>query len=285
MILYVDILFVINALIDYLLLLLSARAAGEPLRRMRFIFAAVLGGLYAVFLFVPGWTFLNRSGYKILSAGLMLLIAYGATRHLWKQSLIFLGLTCALGGGVMAVGMLDGAALSLGRGVVYSVPDLKLVLLSAAGCYAALSLVMPNLLRHTTAQGEVCSVEFELYDRKISLTALMDTGNTLTDPGSGCPVPVAEGLSVAALFPPDHRPGREDLGDPVLGMTRLNTGAWKGRFHLLPYRAVGVERGFLLAVRVDGMRMGEQRREGGLVALSPTPVSDGGGYRVLIGGW
>jgi stage II sporulation protein GA (sporulation sigma-E factor processing peptidase) len=67
-------------------------------------------------------------------------------------------------------------------------------------------------------------------------------------------------------------------------MTRLNTGEWKGRFSLLPYRAVGVERGVLLAVRMDRVIIGE-REEGTLVALSPTPVSDGGGYRVLTGGW
>ena len=285
MVLYADVLFTLNALIDYLLLLLSARAAGEPLRRARFLLAAAVGGGYAVLLFVPGFAFLNRGLYKGLSAVVMFLLAYGATRRLWKQSLIFLGLSCALGGGITAIGMMDGGALSLGRGVVYSVPDLKIVLLSGAGCYAVLRVVMPNLCRHTVSEGELRPITFELDDRKICLTALMDTGNTLTDPVSGQLVPVAEGCALSELFPPCHRPGREELTDPVFGMTRLNTGAWRGRFSLLPYRAVGVERGFLLAVRVDRMTIGEKKREGVLVALSPTPVSDGGGYRVLTGGW
>ena len=185
----------------------------------------------------------------------------------------------------MAVGVMDGARLSLGRGVIYSVPDLKLVLLSGAGCYVVLSFVMPKLCRHTVAQGELRYVSFELDDRRISLTALMDTGNTLTDPGSGRHVPVAEARALSELFPLVYRPVREDLLDPVSGMTRLNTGEWRGRFSLLPYRAVGVERGFLLAVRVDKITIGEKEEKGALVALSPTPVSDGGGYRVLMGGW
>ena len=283
MVLYADILFALNALVDYLLLLLSARAAGEPLRRGRFILAAALGGVYAVAIFAPGCSFLSRGVYKALSAGMMLVVAYGASRAIWKQSAIFLALTCALGGGIMAVGMMDGARLSLGRGVVYSVPDLKLVLLSGAGCYVVLSFVMPKLCRHTVVRGELRPVTFELYDRRIHLTALIDTGNTLTDPGSGRQVPVAEARALSELFPLSHRPAGEDLLDPVSGMTRLNTGEWKGRFSLLPYRAVGVERGFLLAVRMDRVIIGE-REEGTLVALSPTPVSDGGGYRVLTGG-
>ena len=284
MVIYADILFFLNSLIDYLLLLLSARMAGEPLRRVRFAAGAVLGGVYAVAIFLPGFSFLNRGGYKFFSCILMLLTAYGATRAFVKQSVIFLALTCALGGGVMAVGLMDGASLSLGSGVVYSIPDLKLVLLSGAGCYTVLSFLLPRLCRHTAAEGELCPVWFELLGRKVELTALLDTGNTLTDPLNGQGVPVAEGRVMGTLFPEELCPTQRELGDPVSAVERLNTGAFRGRFRLLPYRAVGVERGFLLAVKVDLMRLGNEQKEGILVALSPTPVSDGGGYQVLTGG-
>ena len=46
---------------------------------------------------------------------------------------------------------------------------------------------------------------------------------------------------------------------------------------------MGVECGLLLALRVDEARLGEQDVGPLLVALSPTPVSDGGGYRALVG--
>lgn len=52
---------------------------------------------------------------------------------------------------------------------------------------------------------------------------------------------------------------------------------------LAAYRAVGVEYGMLLAVRTDRVELGSRKLEGLLVALSPTPVSDGGGYQALIG--
>ena len=55
------------------------------------------------------------------------------------------------------------------------------------------------------------------------------------------------------------------------------------RCRLLPYRAVGVEHGLLLAVRLDGARVGGREWKGLLLALSPTPVTDGGGYSALIG--
>lgn len=284
MIIYADILFMLNAVIDYLLLLLSARAAGEPLRRGRFALGAALGGVYAVAIFLPGFSFLKCGMYKLLSAVLMLLLAYGATRALMKQALVFLALTCALGGGVMAIGMMDGRGMSLGTGVVYTIPDVKIILLAAALCYAGLTLILPKLFRHTTAEGELRQITFELQGRSVQLTGLHDTGNTLTDHLTGRVVPVAEGAALRPLFPTEFCPEKGDLTDPVRGILRLNSGAWKGRFYLLPYRAVGVERGFLLAVKMDCVWIAGRRQEGNLVALSPTPVSDGGGYRVLTGG-
>ena len=282
---YADVLFLVNFIVDYLLLLLAARAAGAPLRRMRFVLGAAIGGLYAVMIFVPTFSFLNRWRYKGLSALLMLLMAYGATGTAVKQSLLFLGLTCALGGCVMAIGMMDATALSLGRGVVYSIPDMKLVLLAGAGCYVVLQKLMPNLYRHTAGEGELRPMGFELEGKSLVLTALLDTGNTLIDPTDGQNVPVAEGAALESLFPAGHCPTRPELSDPVSALKRLNTGVLTGRFRLLPYRAVGVERGFLLAVRMDRVRIGDRERTDALVALSPTPVSDGGGYRVLTGRW
>jgi len=44
---YIDSLFLLNTMMDYLLLIASARLAGEPLRRLRIAVAALLGGGYA----------------------------------------------------------------------------------------------------------------------------------------------------------------------------------------------------------------------------------------------
>ena len=63
-VIYVDTLFLLNAVVDYLLLLCAARLAGEPLHRIRFGIGAVLGGLYAVALFLPG---LPSPGYDDLA--------------------------------------------------------------------------------------------------------------------------------------------------------------------------------------------------------------------------
>lgn len=281
-VIYVDTLFLLNAAVDYLLLLASARLAGEPLARLRFLLGAALGGLYAVAIFLPGLSFLARPPCQLAAAVLMVLAAFWKSRRLLRQVVIFLALSCAFGGGVLAIGLLGGRGLTLSNGVLYSGMDLKIVLLSAAGCYGALTLLFQRTGRHTAASGELRPVRLTLGERQVSLIALVDTGNTLTDPATGRPVLVAEADCVEELLPPGIRPSPADLRDPAGALERLED-PWRRRFRLLPYRSVGVDRGLLLAVRVDQVQVGEEDRGPMLTALSPTPVSDGGGYRALLG--
>ena len=281
-VIYVDTLFLLNAMVDYLLLLASARLAGEPLARLRFLLGAVLGGLYAVAIFLPGLSFLARPPCRLAAAVLMVLAAFWKSRRLLRQVVIFFALSCAFGGGVLAIALLGGRGLALSNGVLYSGMDLKIVLLSAAGCYGALTLIFQRTGRHTASSGELRPVRLTLGERQVSLTALVDTGNTLTDPATGRPVLVAEADCVEELLPPGIRPSPADLRDPAGALERLED-PWRRRFRLLPYRSVGVDRGLLLAVRVDQVQVGEEDRGPMLAALSPTPVSDGGGYRALLG--
>jgi len=280
-VIYIDTLFLLNAIVDYLLLLASARVAGEPLRRGRFALGAALGGLYACAIFLPGLGFLAQPPCRVAAAVLMVLTAFWGTRRLLRQILVFACLSFAFGGGVLAVSLLGRRGLSLEGGVVYSGMDLKIVLLSAAGCYAVLTLLFQKWARHTRFSGELLPVTLFLGEKSASFLALLDTGNTLSDPVSGRPVLVAQRECISPLLPEGLLPER--LQDPAGFLAQLEDEVWRGRFRLLPYRAVGVEGGLLLALRVDGARIGARSWGTSLVALSPGPVSDGGAYSALVG--
>lgn len=279
---YIDALFLLNLIINYLLLLSAAKLAGERLRRGRMAIGAALGGLYAAAAFLPGMGFLIHPLCELGAAVLMLLCAFGGSRRLVRVSLVFFGVAAAFGGAIFAVSLLGGQGLGLKNGIFYSALDLRLILLSAAVCYAVITLVFRRMARHSGGHGELVPAVITLEGRRVALTALVDTGNTLSDPVTGRPVMVAEGERVAELFPAGEAPTGTELRDPVAAMERLGQNSC-GRLRLLPYRAVGVDCGLLLALRVDDVKAGTEDYGGILVALSPTPVSDGGGYSALIG--
>lgn len=280
---YIDALFLLNFVINYLLLLAAGRLAGEVLHRPRLALGAAVGALYAAAVFLPGMGFLTHPLCKLAAAVVMLLIGYGGSRHLLRIALVFFGVAASFGGGIFALELLGGQGLTLKNGVFCSTMDLRLILLSAAMCYVVITLVFRRAARHSAAGGEVMPALLTLEGRRAALTVLVDTGNTLTDPATGRAVMVAEGEKAAALFPPGQAPDPEELRSPVAALERLNAAGWRGRCRLLPYQAVGVECGMLLALRLDSARIGTEEYGRLLLALSPTRLTDGGGYNALIG--
>lgn len=275
-VIYIDLLFLLNLVANYLLLLISGRMCGRVLRRWLLALSAALGALYACALFLPGLSWLSAAPCKLASGIMMVLTAYGSQRGLLRTALCFFGASAALGGMVWAAELMGGHSLTMERGVLYSYVDLRLLLLLLALCYGALSALTNRAFRH--GGRELAPVTVRLGDASVELTALLDTGNTLTDPITNRPVLVAEGECCKQLLPMPL-----PLDRPVEAISVLSIQGKKG-YRLLPYRAVGVECGMLLAVKADCVTVGKQEYGSILVALSPTPVSDGGGYQALIGG-
>ena len=279
---YVDSVFILNALADYLLLLCTARLAGVPPRRGRLLLAAALGGAYAVGVFLPGCGFLAATPVKLAAGAGLALAAFGAERRLLRLTLLFFAVSCGFAGCVLALGLLAGTDTMTG-GVFYTRIDGKVLLLSTAAAYAVLSGVFRGGARHTKA--ELIPVRLSLGGREAAFTALRDTGNTLCDPMTGRQTLVVWAGAVGGLWPPELRGALtpEALKRPVQALETLH-GLGAGGFRLLPYRAVGVSDGLLLAVKCDWADIGGVRQGGQLVALSATEVSDGGGYAALWGG-
>lgn len=279
---YLDSFLLVNFLINYLLLLASGKLAGEPLRRWKYLISAVFGAAYAALTFFPEFQIFFHPVYKAGAAMLMVLIAFGGSRHILRMSAVFLALTCAFSGGIMAIQLLLGGTYG-NDGVFYSAMDLKGILISAGLCYGLLTLFFRRSVTHTVAGGQLINLELKLGEEAVSLTALQDSGNTLQDPLTGQPVVVAEGERLAAILPKCPYWNREDLSRPIETFRKLQEAPEYQRFRLLPYRAVGVDCGLLLAVRLDSVTSGKQVLRNCLAALSPTPVSDGGGYHALVG--
>ena len=278
---YLDELFLLNLVVDYLLLLAAGRLAGEVLRRPRLALGVALGAAYAAGAVLPFGGFLLHPLCKLGAGVLMVVLAYGHSRRLLRTGLTFFAVSAAFGGGVFLLQTFGSRSLAL-DGMLSAAPDLRLILLSATVCYVLITLALGRVSRHSVS-GELVKAELTLAGRRVELTALVDTGNTLADPATGQPVMVAEGEKAAPLFPPGRAPTAEELRDPPALLERLWAEGWRGRCRLLPYRAVGIEHGLLLAVRLDGAKVGGQEWRGLLLALSPTPVTDGGGYSALIG--
>lgn len=276
---YIDRVWALNAAVDYLLLLGTARLSGLPLRRGWLLLWAALGGGYAAAVFLPGLTLLAHPLGRLAAGAGMALAAF---RGRWQQAALFFLLAGGLAGVVLALGLAAGSPLALAQRVYYADISWPMLLASAGVGYVLLHLLFGQGARH--GGGELLQITIVIGGRRETVTALHDTGNTLRDPVSGRAALVLERSAAERLWPGEMAEVLALPLTPEEKMARLYRQGCGVRFTLLPFRAVGTEGGLLLAARSDYIEVEGKRYMRTPVALSEQPVSDGGGYHALWGG-
>lgn len=281
-VIYIDSVFALNAIMDYLLLLCAGRLAGLPLRRSRYALAALAGGAYAAGVFLPGLGFLAQTPVKIAAGVLMGLIAYGGEEKLLRLLLLFFAVSCAMAGCVLGLGLLAGGGVPAVNGVFYTNVDARALTVAGTAAYAVFTVVFRAAAGHGV-QGELLPVRVSIGGRRAELTALRDTGSGLRAPDGRAVLVAAPGALDAALPPEAVRLlRRRGLEAPEELLEPLRSAAPALRPRLTPYRAVGTAGGLLLTIQTDWTEINGTQYPGLTAALSPSAL--GMGYAALWGG-
>ena len=255
MLVYADVVILLNFLVDFFLLLGTNSLSGYPPGWGRIALAALLGGIYAGVCVIPGFFFLSGTCWRIVFWSLMTWIAFGMTKSAIRRGIVFVFLSMALGG----------IAVCFGKGGALSV-------VSAAAILGLLCLVG---FRDKIGVRSFVPVELDYRGKQMKLTALRDTGNMLRDPLTGGDVLVI-GADVASEL---TGLTLQQLQKPVEALTQAQLPGLR----LIPYHAIGQPAGLLLALRMQNVKIGRWRGTS-LVAFAPEGLSKEGTYQALTGG-
>lgn len=265
--LYLDELFLLNLIIDYFLLLATAKICALPFRRTRFALAAALGGSWSCLALLPGLAFLQTPLMHPVLALAMVLISFGPEPRLWRCFLAFLGVSALFGGTVWAAGLYRGI---LSRGPVVRL-DMRVLVISFALCWALVSLVFRRSVKN--AQRIIHQVTLTRGGSTVALRALADTGNGVYDPLSGCSVLIAETGALAPLFPGEER---------YIGLSPVDAMIHIPGMRLVPCAGIDGESRLLLAFRPDRIEIDGIPRHDLIAAVAPAPLGGDGSYQALL---
>ena len=259
---YIDEVFAVNTVMDILVLAAAGRLLGYKSGRLRLLAAAALGGLWSCVSIFLSWNALFGALITYLGvSGFMARIAYPIKRPgemLRAVGCIYLA-SVILAGVMLAIRETPALGGAMDAG-----PPLLFWVFMAAGGAAGLfgfSQAAVRALRARLRRRDICRVILRKGEASEAVSGLIDTGNRLIDPATGCLVHVAEAEVMEKLCP------------RVQGVI------------FVPYQSVG-GKGMLPAVFIDEMevRQGEEiwRAIHPLIAVSRQPLSSGGEYQMLI---
>ena len=270
-VIYADELFILNLAVNYLALLGAAKICPHGAPRLRLLFGASLGAVYAVLCVLCGAEFLTHPVMKLAVGVLVSLAAFGGEKRLLKLTLSFFAVTLLFGGTVTAV------LASFGRtpGSLFTPVTFRVLLISFVPAYAAVAFLSR---RNAALRHEVIPVTVAYRGRSVELRALRDSGNELCEPLSGRAVMVCESETLLPLL--SERAWEIILRnpDPADALPRLYSSG-ETDFRIVPYRTVSGS-GFLLAFAPESVTAAGEKRENILVGLGTENL--GGDYTAVI---
>ncbi len=253
MVIYGEYLFLENLATGLMILHLTQVFSGVRAARLRLGLGGACCGFYAFLIFVPMHV-LPSLALKLAFSFTIVLLVFGLKkrRALLKMVLLFFFVSFAMGGITIGLMYVFGVTGVSANGAFYmGASGYLLVTMTAAAAYLMLRLVADLMKGRRMENRTTDRVNVYLNGRKAALLGLLDTGNFLADPVTGRPVWLMAESVLGELFSSETAAMLRMESDPQKLMTILADGVLCGRLRLIPYSAVGTEKGMLLGVRPD----------------------------------
>ncbi|MCI8336804.1 MAG: sigma-E processing peptidase SpoIIGA [Peptococcaceae bacterium] len=253
---YGDVLFLVNFLMDFLLLWATARFGKYATSWGRLSAAAFIGAIYGVGMLIPEWTGAYHIYYKLSFPFLLLLVAFGpmGVKRLCQCVTYFYVIGFAMGGAALGGSTLlrRHVPVMAGGGGVMSFSGA--VLIFAAVVAIGLGMVGIRYVRKNwRRQNFLAPVDIYLQGKRARLTVLLDTGNELQEPLTKSPVLVLEYGVIVKLLPLHMQALLEQYlsADVTEILTACKDREWMKRLKLIPFQSLGKQHGMLLGFQPD----------------------------------
>ncbi|MFC5773875.1 sigma-E processing peptidase SpoIIGA [Ectobacillus antri] len=291
MIIYADIIWVLNVCIDFLLLFLTSIILKRKVKKRRLLCGALLASTIVIFAFTPFATMMTHPFTKLLYSICIIYVTFGFTRirTFFQTLLMFYFATFMVGGGLLGMHFFVQTS---------ALRDITSIQTSSFGDPVSWLFVVvgfPIMYYFSKARLEememtkirydqIIQVEIEIGNERVVCSGLIDSGNQLYDPLTKTPVMIVEVQKMGDLFPDWLKEQAKHA--TLFTETRHYDESWLNRIRIIPYRAIGQNHQFLLAVKPDCVRLYAEQREIAvhhvLIGLSHTTLSSDEEYTCIV---
>ena len=264
MVVYVDVLLVVNLIVDFFLLKITFKLLKTDPKPIRVLISSFIGAISSLYIFFPESTAFINIAVQLIISSLMIFSSLGfkTLKYFLRSATVFFIVTCVYGGIMTALWqVLKPKGMVINNSVVYfNISPLVLILSTVSGYF--LYLFLNKILATPSKTAKKCSLNLYALGKSVGLTGIIDTGNSITDVLSNSEIIIVDKAVAVSLL------GTEDFSNDPVYATRYRT---------IPCETV-MGRSLLEGFRCD---MGEIRFEdkviplnNPIIAISKTPIKE-----------
>ena len=226
-VIYLDVLIFLNTIITFLLLMASSRLMKIYPSPGRFVIASVLGGFSSLIILAPDMGLLLSLLTKLIFSVIIVVSAYNpkSVAAIAKGTGYFFAVSFLFAGMMLFASSLPGISIvNYNNGVAYINLSFFSLIAACVICYAV-TVILGKITKSKTADTVVMNIGITSGGKTVNCSAILDTGNSLTDPFTGEGVIIADRFTLSEILPENIK-------------TYLETGNSEKAIRLLPCKTV-----------------------------------------------
>lgn len=281
---YADVMFVLNLIVNYLLILSVCGITKQRPPLYRMILSAALGAAASFVILLPPMNIALNLAIKLAVCALMTFVAFPTKklRAFLSNSGWLLAVTLGYCGIMTAVvNAFAPRIISVNNMAVYADLSPLLLIISSAVCYAVIKIISA-VVQKIRPKNTYYNVELIKGTKSCKCRAMLDTGCNLHDLYSGNPVIVIDSAAAKKLLPTLANAYSAQEGNDALPFSTADAVSSKIRY--IPYSAIG-GKGLMQAFCPDKIIMSQNSRSVEIdnitAAISKEPLPNG--VNALIG--
>lgn len=257
MIVYIDVVFAINFLMDITIIWAAGMLNKEKINILKLALGAVLGSvLYIISLYFQFHNTLLQIPAALSAMCLSVIVSYTPKTafHVAKLMLISVAVSFAAAGMIFA--FLCFKTMFTKEGIEYAIKNFSfgVLLISSAVIYAVIKIGGKYIRKEISDKREYYNLKVTIGEKNFTARALADTGNSLKDIMGNNEIIVCEYDCMKNLLP-DIK-----TSDSVLMFKELSETEFCTRIRLIPFKSLGENNGLLLGIKSDRVEISGNKR-------------------------
>ncbi|MGN1327026.1 MAG: sigma-E processing peptidase SpoIIGA [Clostridia bacterium] len=294
MTIYIDIIFVENILMNYIILFatLVIIKSRTKYQQIRLIVSSIIGSCYAVIIYLNILSIYSNIFAKIVLSIIMVYVAFGAqnVKLLLKQILIFYLVSFIFGGCTVAlIYFIKPENVKINNGVFVGTYPIKVTLIAGVVAFIVTQIAFRINKNKLNSKNTFFDIEIFFEEKTLKVRALLDSGNMLTEPISKLPVIIVEKEELKKIISKDFLNYIENFmgGDAEKQYDEDNIQKYLSKVRMVPFMSIGKENGMLIGIRIDKTKIETEdiniERKNVIVGIYDKKLTKDNKYNALIG--
>lgn len=257
---YLDIIFLENILMNYIIIFATGVVIKTECKKLRILLSSLVGAVYTVVMYLNIISIYSNFIMKVILSVAIVYIAFKpiSIKKLIKNLIIFYLVSFVFGGCVFALMyFLKPQMVEIRNGVFVGSYPIKVALVGALIAFIVIRISFKLVKTKLSKKDMIYNVELYINKKSTKVKALLDTGNLLKDPITGFPVIVIEHKSLYSLIPEKVLNNLDKiLGGDIDDLTKDEEfNKTISRFRMIPFSSLGKQNGLLLGIKADSVNI------------------------------